>query len=210
MVDVPFMESMDRLKESFLFAAAQGGNTEDCESLLEIGANIEWRNPEGDTPLLVRNYRGMDVFCRIMILLYFVLPQAAARRGHCDTIQSLLVHGANVNAIGKDSLSALHVCCLRGDCKALNVLLQSRPSLTLRTKDGKTALEIAETKGFEDVCARLTTLLVSSGTDSTLWHASSSKMSTSSDRDAEGRSQRDRRKQAAATTASGSATLGVS
>jgi ankyrin repeat protein len=80
------------------------------------------------------------------------------------------VHGANVNITGKDSLTPLHVCCTRGDYKALNVLLQSRPSLTQRTKDGKTALEIAETKGFEDICSRLTTLLVSSGNDSTLWH----------------------------------------
>ena len=56
MVDLAFTESLDRLKESFLFAAAQGGNTEDCESLLEIGADTEWRNPEGDTPLLVSNF----------------------------------------------------------------------------------------------------------------------------------------------------------
>lgn len=97
--------------------------------------------------------------------------QAAARRGHCDTLQALLVHGANVNVTGKDSMSSLHICCSRGDYKALNVLLQSRPSLTQRTKEGKTALEIAETKGFEDICSRLTTLLVSSGSDSTLWQS---------------------------------------
>ena len=61
MVDIPFTESLDRLKESFLFAAAQGGNTEDCESLLEIGANPDWTNPEGDTPLLVGTGPGRVV-----------------------------------------------------------------------------------------------------------------------------------------------------
>ena len=40
--------------------AAQGGNTEDCESLLDIGADPEWRNPEGDTPLLVSSTTQLD------------------------------------------------------------------------------------------------------------------------------------------------------
>lgn len=40
-------QSLDRLKESFLLAAAQGGNEQDCESLLEIGADVNWKSSEG-------------------------------------------------------------------------------------------------------------------------------------------------------------------
>jgi ankyrin repeat protein len=57
MVD-SFNQSLDRLKESFLWAAAQGGNTEDCESLLEIGADVNWKHTDGDTPLLAACRRG--------------------------------------------------------------------------------------------------------------------------------------------------------
>mmetsp|Transcript_22280 Transcript_22280/g.41418 ORF Transcript_22280/g.41418 Transcript_22280/m.41418 type:complete len:335 (-) Transcript_22280:1926-2930(-) len=107
--------------------------------------------------------------------------------------------------MGKDSMSPLHVCCSRGDYKALNVLLQSRPSLTQRTLDGKTALEIAETKGFEDICSRLTTLLVSSGTDSTLWQSHGSGASTNRERESENRPRDGRRKKPADQGASAGA-----
>ena len=38
---------LDRMKESFLWAAAQGGREEEVESLLSIGADVNWRHPEG-------------------------------------------------------------------------------------------------------------------------------------------------------------------
>ena len=52
----------------------------DCDSLLEIGAQVNWKNAEGDTPL-----------------------HAACRRGHDKTISTLLIHGADVNITGSDS-----------------------------------------------------------------------------------------------------------
>ena len=36
-------QQIERLKESFLCAAARGGRLEECASLLELGADIEWR-----------------------------------------------------------------------------------------------------------------------------------------------------------------------
>ncbi len=42
-----FTSALDKLKESFLVAAAQGGSSQDCESLLEMGANINWKGAEG-------------------------------------------------------------------------------------------------------------------------------------------------------------------
>lgn len=172
MEEAAFSESLHRLKESFLFAAAQGGSCEDCESLLEIGADPQWRSPEGDTPLL-----------------------AAARRGHCEAMQTLLVHGADVDATGKDSMTALHICCQRGDYKALNILLQANPALAKRTESGKTALEIAESKGFDDICSRLTTLLVSSGHENSIWHGNKSNTNSRSGvKDTEGKLLKEKRK----------------
>ena len=44
---------LDRMKESFLWAAAKGGREEEVESLLSIGADVNWRNgEEGETPLI--------------------------------------------------------------------------------------------------------------------------------------------------------------
>lgn len=139
--EINFSQSLDRFKESFLWAAAQGGNTEDCESLLAIGADINWKHPsDGDTPLLT-----------------------ACRRGHTSTVETLLVHGADVNIPGNDMLCPVHICCLRGDYATLNILLTANPNMNIRTKDGKTAFQLAESKGHENICTRLNSYLSSHG-----------------------------------------------
>lgn len=132
MTEVSFSDSIDRLKESFLWAAAQGGNSQDCESLIEIGADVNWKNADGDTPLL-----------------------AACRRGHTETIALLLAHGADSNISGADSFTPLHVSTRRGDAESVNVLLNANTSTIARTKEGQTALDIARAKGYESIYARL-------------------------------------------------------
>eukprot|EP01038_Epipyxis_sp_PR26KG_P010099 gene10099-13575_t len=131
--DPTFAQSLNRLKESFLWAAAQGGNTQDCESLLEIGADINWKNADGDTPLL-----------------------AACRRGHKETVSLLLAHGADGNAVGSDSLAPIHICAKRGDADGLVVLLSDpKISTIIKTKDNQTALDIARSKGNEKIYSLL-------------------------------------------------------
>lgn len=132
MVDINFETQIDKLKESFLWAAAQGGNTEDCESLIEIGADVNWKNADGDSPLLV-----------------------ACRRGHTDTVEALVVHGGDVNISGRDGMCAVHICCLRGDYSTLNILLSANASLSIRANDGRLPLDIAELNGYENICSRI-------------------------------------------------------
>jgi len=93
---------------------------------------VNWRNNDGDSTLI-----------------------AAVRRGHVDAALLLLINGANVDDVGLDSYSPLHICCRKGDFNMLNILLQSNPSTSLKTKDGKTALDIAKDKGYEDIYNRL-------------------------------------------------------
>ena len=127
-----FSITLDRMKESFLLAAAQGGNVQDCESLLEFGADINFRGPEGDTPLL-----------------------AAVRRGHLEAVKTLIVRGADVNIPGNDSFAPIHIAAKRGDFDSLNMILDANPDVNLKTKDGLTALEIARSKGHEEISSRL-------------------------------------------------------
>lgn len=127
-----FSNSIDRLKESFLLATAQGGNAEDCEALLSIGADVNWRGADDETPLL-----------------------AACKKGHGDAAQVMLAYGADCNARGGDSLTALHVAARRGDLASVNLLLNNAANMNLKTADGKTAFDIAKAKGYEDVCQRI-------------------------------------------------------
>ena len=127
-----FSNSIDRLKESFLLATAVGGSAQDCESLLKLGADVNFRGADGETPLL-----------------------GATRRGHFQAGEVLIVHGADCNAKGRDSLTPLHVAAKRGDLSMLNVLLNASADPSVKNADGKTAFELAKSKGYEDICQRL-------------------------------------------------------
>ena len=63
---------LERMKESFLWAAAKGGREEEVESLLSIGADVNWVSNEGDTALI-----------------------AACRNGHRGVAALLLAHGGD-------------------------------------------------------------------------------------------------------------------
>ena len=127
-----FSQSLDRLKESFLFAAAQGGNSQDVQSLLDIGADIDWRGQGGDTALL-----------------------AACRRGHCETMAMLSVHGSDVNVVANDGATCLHIAARRGDIASVNVLLEADCIISIKDKEGRTAMDIARSKAHDDIVARL-------------------------------------------------------
>ncbi len=130
--EISFSDSLNKFKESFLWAAAQGGNTEDCESLLEIGAQVDWKNVDGDTALL-----------------------SACRRGHTDTVVLLLVYGANPNMRARDGLTPLHICTLNGDIKTINVLLDAGADASLLSDNEEKCLDVAKRKGFESIVRRL-------------------------------------------------------
>lgn len=101
---------------------------QDCESLIEIGADVNWRNAEGDACL-----------------------HAACRRGHAETIRLLLKAGADVNATGKDGLTALHISTKRGDAQAINALLVAALQgldVSCATPEGATAMDFAQANGL--------------------------------------------------------------
>ena len=105
-----------RLKESFLCAAARGGRLEECASLLELGAEIEWRENNDDTPLI-----------------------AAVRNGHQDVAALLLAHGANPTIRDRDGNSVMHLASSTGDEGMASLFSPNASALCLSTNnDGMT------------------------------------------------------------------------
>ena len=52
-------------------------------------------------------------------------------------------------------MAPLHICTRRGDNVSLDLLLAANTNTTVKSRDGHTALDIAKTKGYEDVYSRL-------------------------------------------------------
>eukprot|EP00931_Biecheleriopsis_adriatica_P097077 TRINITY_DN7083_c0_g1_i1.p1 TRINITY_DN7083_c0_g1~~TRINITY_DN7083_c0_g1_i1.p1 ORF type:complete len:492 (-),score=93.99 TRINITY_DN7083_c0_g1_i1:72-1433(-) len=66
----------------------------------------------------------------------------AAHKGKHVLAGKLLASGANVNKIGKQDMTALHLAARRGDPKTVKILLEARADATLESKCG-TALHLA-------------------------------------------------------------------
>ena len=90
----------------------------DIISLIDIGADVNWKSSAGDTPLI-----------------------AASRRGHLETVNLLIRNGANVDISSDIDLnSPFHVACLRGDVMAIKLLLTANANTNLQNKDGLTGI----------------------------------------------------------------------
>ncbi|KAL7535400.1 hypothetical protein ACHAXR_006467 [Thalassiosira sp. AJA248-18] len=127
---------IDRLKESFLCAAARGGRIQECASLLDLGAEIEWHENNEDTPLL-----------------------AAVRNGHQDCSALLLAHGANPAVRDSDGNTVMHLAAVTGD-EGMASLFSPNACMSLRTNnDGMTAIDVAVQRGFNSYAEHLNNLL---------------------------------------------------
>lgn len=67
----------------------------------------------------------------------------------------MIAHGADVNAVGRDSYCGLHISAKRGDYDCLSALLDCNASTSIKTNEGQTAIDIATSKGNEDIYNRL-------------------------------------------------------
>merc|ERR1712048_1134814 len=62
----------------------------------------------------------------------------------------LIAAGADVNKVGKQDMTALHLAARRGDPKTVKILLEAKADTTLKSKCG-TALELASKKGSAEL-----------------------------------------------------------
>jgi len=153
---------LDRLKESFLWAAAKGGRLQECASLLDLGALPDWTSPTprrrtnngiiSTSSSLDRHQNYDDEDTPLLV---------AVRSGHADVASLLLAHGADPTKIGRGRNNILHLAAARGDedlCRLLLSNLESTLSvgrlLQQKNIDGKTPLQVvAEENGCLHIAA---------------------------------------------------------
>lgn len=95
--------------------------TQCLETMIELGCDLDAKNFQGNTAL------------HIMVA-----------RGRLSCVISLLSHGANVNAIGSDGDSPLHVA-VRSDVSLIHALIVFGADVNQRNQKGETARHLAAT-----------------------------------------------------------------
>lgn len=116
-----------------LMRASLEGQTETVEALLEQGADVNATDSEGRTALMY-----------------------AAVNMHTDAAKALLEHGADVNATANDGCTALMLAASSDDIEIVRALLSKGADVSGKfTQTGKTALKLAEEKGYTDIAQLL-------------------------------------------------------
>ncbi|XP_041379641.1 ankyrin repeat and protein kinase domain-containing protein 1-like [Gigantopelta aegis] len=146
--------------EQSLLQAAQTGHNNDATLLLELRADIDYQNEEGQTALML-----------------------ATNGEHENVVQTLISAGAKVDIQDNDGDTALMIACKNNSCSMVDLLLQAKANPDIqrqdvvklllkenvnpnhqRQRDGVTALILASEKGHHQVVE----LLLKENADSNL------------------------------------------
>jgi len=77
-----------------------------------------------------------------------VAIRKAAAGGRLEEIRSLLDRGANINAVGFDSYTPLHLASLNGDHQCIELLLDRHANINAVDRHNKTSLHWASSNGY--------------------------------------------------------------
>jgi ankyrin repeat protein len=77
------------------------------------------------------------------VQLFVSALNMAAEEGYIGCVNSLLKHGAKINHQDSKSNTALHYTARTGKYEVVKVLVENGANISLKTRDNKTALDIA-------------------------------------------------------------------
>jgi len=132
LISVLFATACSGSKDSQLITAAFNGDLAAVKDSLRNASSIDAKANDGWTALSV-----------------------AAREGHYDVVVFLLGKGADINALEDGGNSALFWAAFSGNIKIVNLLLQKGADIGKKCAKCQTPLEIAKSKGFDNIVAIL-------------------------------------------------------
>ena len=125
--------------------AVKKGYTDIVYLLLEHGADVNKLDGSGKSALMI--------FLELMISQRFKTPQASnpVEEGDLNILRSMLSAGGDANMISRRAgYSALHTVSSLGMCDVMMELIQHGADCNQLTSSGKSALDLACEKGYEE------------------------------------------------------------
>lgn len=122
------------MSELNLLDAAQQGNLARLQALIAQGVDLNQRNRQGRTALVI-----------------------ASLHQHYDCVTSLITAGADIDLQDETCLNPFLIGCLNNDLRLLRLVLPARPDLTRLTRFGGVGLTPASEKGHVAIVRELLT-----------------------------------------------------
>ena len=156
--------------DEMLLAASRLGRVECIGHALAAGANVNYDETGGLTPLMLASSKGDDDCVKALIKagadvnienFYHTALILAAGGGHEECLFYLIEAGASVNAKTQGGSTALMCASQTGFHEIVNILIKVGASVNVRTESGYTALmNASETASHESV-----NILIKAGAD---------------------------------------------
>ena len=137
LLPVFFAEASTKEKNDQLVQAAERGNLTDVQDALKGGADVNAKNTNGLTALMMASYCGYT------------------NGNYAEVVKLLLDKGADVNIKGKEGLTALMEASSGGNAEVVKLLLDKGADINVKNSKGETALVIAKDKGQKEIVGML-------------------------------------------------------
>ena len=136
------LDARDLNQMTPLHVAAAAGEDDVLRILARLGADLEAREENGRTPLMVcawyANVERKDEDGKTMPL---PVKPGREKPPHCiPALKALCEAGANLDAVDFEGRTALHLAAMRERTEAIRVLLAAGASTSIRDENGRSAL----------------------------------------------------------------------
>lgn len=141
------------------------------KALIDAGADINAKDPYGETPLHIACVRGLEKIISLLIAegadvnardgRALTPLHVAAWGGHEETVALLIANGAMVDARGDDGATPLMVSTLSGHSETMALLIDNGADINAKNRTGLTPLHVAALTGQKEAVE----LLIDKGAD---------------------------------------------
>jgi ankyrin repeat protein len=144
--------------QTILMAASRLGQLDVVKVLLARKANPNRQSPQGDTALMLASLAGHLEVVKVLFASGARLDTGgwnalhyAAYGGSPEIVRFLVLRGADKNAVAPNWDTPLMLAVRNGRGDAAKALLEEKPDLGHRGKNGETALALAKARGEADL-----------------------------------------------------------
>lgn len=151
--------------DSPIYKAAETGDTEAVQRLLDSGAPPNRLNMHGWTPLMIAVAQRHHVTANLLLrrgadpnVANFIgrTPlMFASRYGLIEIVRDLIAFGADVNLNRSPDAGPLAIAAGEGHADVVHLLLAAGADVNIRDRDGHTALDCAQRGGHGEIAAVL-------------------------------------------------------
>ncbi|WP_353930655.1 ankyrin repeat domain-containing protein [Okeanomitos corallinicola TIOX110] len=146
-----------------LMKAISKNDISQVQKLIQAGANVNELDSNQDAPLVIAAYKGYHQIVKLLLEagadvtavdpgMKATALHAAAYAGRTEAAKLLIEYNIDINKQGPyNGYTALHDAIWQNNIDIVKLLLQANADLSILSQDGKTPLDFAKSKNYQEI-----------------------------------------------------------